>query len=66
VPDPVNRLYRRKAAIAARNDRHLVPSRAVGAGEQQMNLFDRPADHRRDRKKRAKDYRDMHLRSERL
>lgn len=66
VPDAVDHLCRRKVAIAAGNDRHLVPGRAVGAGEQQVNLFDRAAEDRRDRQEWAEDDRDMHLHPERL
>ena len=60
MPDAVDDLFVGEILIAARDHRDLVTGGAVGAGQQQMNLLDRPTKHRRNGIKRPNDDSDAH------
>src|SRR5580704_14615787 len=60
MPDAVHDFVVGKIFVAARDHRDLVTGGAVGAGQQQMHLLDRAAEHRRNRIKRTDDNGDAH------
>jgi hypothetical protein len=61
MPNAIYDLVAGKVLVLTGNDCHLVAGCAIGAGEGEMNLFNRTAKHWRYRQKRPDNYRDPHV-----